>query len=408
MRHQYDRIIDGDIENKYIRGEKVLHIKGIYGSLFAAFLLLILPVTEVFAEKSMDDVEKERDEIKDKLSDAENEVADIIIEIDEIEEEMAELDSVLKENKNQVKETEKDIDEVQNEIDELEKKIEERFEILKDRAKSYQENGGNSRFIDVLFDSEDFSDFISRASAISKITDADSKLIEEQKRDKEKVEEKLDTLEDMKSELENKQEQLKEQKEVKEKADKDLKSKKEDLNNKVDKLEMEDNDLSDLESKLKREKEAKDEAEKQAQSESSSDDSTVAYSKDTGGGEYAWPTEGGYISSTQGQRWGREHKGVDIARTDRSTSPPIYAAESGTVKSAGTMNGYGNTVVIDHGNGMETLYGHMSSIKASTGQKVERGQQIGVMGSTGNSTGIHLHFEVHKNGEIMNPLGYIN
>lgn len=385
-----------------------MHIKGIYGVLFAAFLLLILPVTEVFAEKSMDDVEKEREEIKEKLSDAENEVADIIIEIDEIEEEMAELDNVLKENKKQVKETEKDIDEVQDEIDELEKKIEERFEILKDRAKSYQENGGNSQFIDVLFDAEDFSDFISRVSAISTITDADSKLIEEQKRDKKKVEDKLDTLEEMKAELENKQEQLKEQKEAKEKADKDLKSKKKDLNKKVDKLEMKDDDLSDLESKLKREKEAKEEAEKQAQSESSSDDSTVAYSKDTGGGEYAWPTEGGYISSTQGQRWGREHKGVDIARTDRSTSPPIYAAESGTVKSAGTMNGYGNTVVIDHGNGMETLYGHMSSIKASTGQKVERGQQIGVMGSTGNSTGIHLHFEVHKNGEIMNPLGYIN
>src|SRR5699024_2257198 len=362
----------GDIENKYIRGEKVLHIKGIYGVLFAAFLLLILPVTEVFAEKSMDDVEKEREEIKEKLSDAENEVADIIIEIDEIEEEMAELDNVLKENKKQVKETEKDIDEVQDEIDELEKKIEERFEILKDRAKSYQENGGNSQFIDVLFDAEDFSDFISRVSAISTITDADSKLIEEQKRDKKKVEDKLDTLEEMKLdkvkemkiEMEHKQEQLKKEKEVKEKAEKELKSKKKDLNKKVDKLGRKDYDLSDLESKLKREKEAKEEAEKQAQSESSSDDSTVAYSKDTGGGEYAWPTEGGYISSTQGQRWGREHKGVDIARTDRSTSPPIYAAESGTVKSAGTMNGYGNTVVIDHGNGMETLYGHMSSIKA--------------------------------------------
>src|SRR5699024_12816634 len=75
-----------------------------------------------------------------------------------------------------VQETEKDIDEVQDEIDELEKKIEERFEILKDRAKSYQENGGNSQFIDVLFDAEDFSDFISRVSAISTIPDAVSNL----------------------------------------------------------------------------------------------------------------------------------------------------------------------------------------------------------------------------------------
>src|SRR5699024_2178719 len=163
-------------ENKYIRGGKGLHIEGIDGVLFAAFVLLILPVTEVLAENSMDDVEKERAEIKEKLSDAENEVADIIIETDESEAAAAELDKVLKENKKQVKETEKGIDEVQDEIDELEKKIEERCEILKDGAKSYQENGGNSQFIDVLFDAEDFSDFISRVSAISTITDADSKL----------------------------------------------------------------------------------------------------------------------------------------------------------------------------------------------------------------------------------------
>src|SRR5699024_12120016 len=132
-----------------------------------------------------------------------------------------------------------------------------------------------------------------------------------------------------------------------EKADKDLKSKKKDLNKKVDKLEMKDDDLSDLESKLKREKEAKEEAEKQAQSESSSDDSTVAYSKDTGGGEYARPTEGGYISSTERQRWGREHKGEDIARTDRRTSPAKDASESGTDNSAGPMNDNGNKVVFD-------------------------------------------------------------
>src|SRR5699024_12161571 len=101
--------------------------------------------------------------------------------------------------------------------------------------------------------------------------------------------------------------------------------------------------------------------------------------------------EGAYISSTKGQSWGREHKGVDIARTERSNSPPIYAAESGTVKSARTMNGYGNTVVIDHGNGMETLYGYMSSIKASNGQKVESGKKIGVILSTDKYLGIHIH-----------------
>lgn len=382
------------------------HYKSIYTFLFAAVCLMILPVTAAAAEKNIDDVEEERKEVKDKLSDAEKEVADIIIEMDEIEQEMAELDSVLKENKEQLQETKKDIDDVEEEIDALEKKIEERFKILKDRAKSYQENGGKSRFLDVLFDAEDFNDFISRVSAISTITDADSELIEEQEKDKEKVEEKLETLEEMKEELESKKDQIDEQKDVKNEANAELEDNKKDMNEKVEKLEMEDDELSNLESKLKIEKEEKAKAKAESKS-TSEDDSSVAFSDDSGNGEYAWPTEGGYISSSQGQRWGRAHKGVDIARTDRSTSPPIYAAESGTVKSAGTMNGYGNTVVIDHGNGMETLYGHMSSIKASSGQKVERGQQIGVMGQTGNSTGIHLHFEVHKNGNVMNPLGYI-
>src|SRR5699024_9213556 len=135
--------------------------------------------------------------------------------------------------------------------------------------------------------------------------------------------------------------------------------------------------------------------------------STASPSTDSGGGIDAWPTEGGYISSSQGLRWGRAKKGIDSDRTDRRTSIPMSAAETRTTKSAGTMNGYGNTIVIDHGNGMETLYAHMSSMNVSTGQKVSRGQQIGIMGSTGNSTGIHLHFEVHKNGAIMNPISYI-
>lgn len=126
-----------------------------------------------------------------------------------------------------------------------------------------------------------------------------------------------------------------------------------------------------------------------------------------GGGTLGWPTQGGYISSHMGQRWGKMHKGIDIARTDRSTSPPIYAAEGGTVETAGTLNGYGNTVIINHGNGLKTLYAHMASINVKSGQKVSKGNQIGIMGSTGRSTGIHLHFEVHVNGSIQNPVGYL-
>lgn len=123
-----------------------------------------------------------------------------------------------------------------------------------------------------------------------------------------------------------------------------------------------------------------------------------------GDGEFAWPAVGGYISSRQGQRWGRLHKGIDIARPSDRT---IIAADNGKIKFAGRSGGYGNKVVIDHQNGFETVYAHLSSISVNVGQSVSQGTQIGIMGSTGNSTGVHLHFEIYKNGNLENPLDYI-
>jgi len=123
-----------------------------------------------------------------------------------------------------------------------------------------------------------------------------------------------------------------------------------------------------------------------------------------GTGNLAWPAVGGYISSGLGQRWGKLHKGIDIARPSDRT---IKAADNGRVISAGYSGGYGNKVVIDHNNGMKTVYAHLSSISVSVGQVVSQGQKLGVMGSTGNSTGIHLHFEVYENGNLKNPENYL-
>ncbi len=124
-----------------------------------------------------------------------------------------------------------------------------------------------------------------------------------------------------------------------------------------------------------------------------------------GTGSLAWPTVGGYVSSKQGYRWGKKHKGIDIARPSNRT---IKAADNGKVVSAGWDGGYGNKIVIDHQNGLRTVYAHLSSISVSVGQTVSKGSSIGVMGSTGDSTGIHLHFEVYKNGSLQNPLSYLN
>jgi len=115
-------------------------------------------------------------------------------------------------------------------------------------------------------------------------------------------------------------------------------------------------------------------------------------------GQFAWPAAG---SITQNFAW--YHKALDIANR---AAPPVVAADSGRVVVSGWVDnyGYGNRVVIDHGNGYRTLYAHLSRIYVVVGQSVNRGDQIGVMGSTGRSTGTHLHFEVIKNGVHLNPL----
>jgi murein DD-endopeptidase MepM/ murein hydrolase activator NlpD len=114
-----------------------------------------------------------------------------------------------------------------------------------------------------------------------------------------------------------------------------------------------------------------------------------------------WPVSGP-VTSGFGWRWGRMHEGIDIGA---ACGTPIRAAASGTVVYAGWMDGYGNIVVIDHGNGLATAYGHQSAIYASG--SVSQGQTIGAVGSTGHSTGCHLHFEVRVNGSPVDPLGYL-
>ena len=98
------------------------------------------------------------------------------------------------------------------------------------------------------------------------------------------------------------------------------------------------------------------------------------------------------------------HEGLDIAG---ASGTPIAAAASGTVISAGWSGGYGNLVVLDHGNGLSTAYGHMSSLAVASGQSVAQGTVLGGIGTTGSSTGVHLHFEVRVNGSPTDPLAYL-
>jgi murein DD-endopeptidase MepM/ murein hydrolase activator NlpD len=118
---------------------------------------------------------------------------------------------------------------------------------------------------------------------------------------------------------------------------------------------------------------------------------------------FIWPCDG-VVTSGFGMRWGRMHEGIDIGC---AYGAPNRAAAAGTVIWAGWFGGYGNLVVIDHGNGLSTAYGHASSIVVSVGQSVSQGQTVSYVGSTGHSTGPHLHFEVRVNGVAVDPLPYL-
>jgi murein DD-endopeptidase MepM/ murein hydrolase activator NlpD len=137
--------------------------------------------------------------------------------------------------------------------------------------------------------------------------------------------------------------------------------------------------------------------------------SVDSYQPVQGSGAFIWPVNG-VITSPFGYRnhpiFGRSilHSGIDIG-VDEGT--PVHAADGGVVVEADWIGGYGNAVIIDHGNGLSTLYGHNSSLAVSAGQTVSQGQVIAYAGSTGNSTGPHVHFEVRANGDPVDPNGYL-
>jgi murein DD-endopeptidase MepM/ murein hydrolase activator NlpD len=118
---------------------------------------------------------------------------------------------------------------------------------------------------------------------------------------------------------------------------------------------------------------------------------------------FVWPANG-VVSSPFGPRWGRMHEGIDIAAPE---GRPIRAAKAGVVTTAEAQSGYGNLIVLDHGNGETTRYGHMSAFTVAKGQAVAIGQQIGLVGNTGRSTGPHLHFEIRIGGTAMDPRPYL-
>ncbi|MEN1969728.1 NlpC/P60 family protein [Lentibacillus sp. N15] len=217
------------------------------------------------AEKSVSQIQTERTEVKANLSDAEAKIADVLLDLEALNKKVARVDQALADNKKQVNKTEdkiksekKKVDKLEDEIQVLQDKIEERFGIMKERIKSYQKNGGDVQYLDVLFGAKSFGDFISRASAVSTISEADSDLMKQQEADKKEVEKKQDAvkdklsdLKDMKAEQEAMQETILEQKKQNDKAKQKLQDKEAKLKDMKANLETKDSDLADLEAEVR-------------------------------------------------------------------------------------------------------------------------------------------------------------
>lgn len=295
----------------------------------------------------------------------------------------------------------RDIDEMNAMIKELEKSIaeaEENYnkqkELLKTRIKVMYESS-NSTFFDMLAQSDSITDFMERIRYMSLISRNDKKIVEELNTAKLDVEFKKKNQEDQKQELLDK---------VAEKKDrlKSLKASRAELDNQIERSKTQ---LS----KLEKEEDA-------LIAESNRLNSVIKNLSKKGkryaGGSMVWPLPSSYtITSSFGMRKHpilrklKMHTGIDI---DANKGDSIVAANNGTVIIAQWQSGYGNTVVIDHGGGITTLYAHCSKLLVSVGNDVKAGKVIAKAGSTGLSTGPHLHFEVRKDGKPVNPLnGYL-
>ena len=373
----------------------------------AVSLLLILVLclgTAVRADASeISETEKEAEELERKKQAAEEEKNALEEQLNAIVSEMEETKAKIDEKENQISAKEDEL--IQARVDEN-----DQYESMKKRIKYMYENG-NTQFIEILCESKSIGEFLNNAEYITTISEYDRDMLVEFQRIVKDVEEQEAALKREYEELEVMQN--------------DLIAKQSELNDLMEDKEEEIHQISDdigaTQEKLKKLKEAAAEA-KRKQEEAAAAAAAARKAASSGGGSAGAPVVSGngtfthpcpgytYISSEFGWRAqpipgaSTNHKGMDFAA---GTGTPIYAAASGTVTTASYSGNAGNLIVINHGNGLQTYYMHCNSMYVSAGQTVSKGQNIGSVGSTGNSSGPHLHFQVMLNGTPTNPRNYL-
>lgn len=307
------------------------------------------------------------------------------------------------------------IAQTQNEIVKMEAYLKTRQDVLNRRVRAIYMHG-QLNYLEVILGANSFSDFANRVELLKRVIRSDYNLILEIQKQKVAIEAKKAQLEEDKRQLDAlAAEAEKTRQEIAKKKAEQQKVLDAAKSNKAAAAQMEQDlnaQLASVRNLIQQRLAAAEAARQAAQQQAASDDEGGGGSDDNyvqGTGAMGWPCSGP-ITSPFGYRthpiFGTTifHAGIDIG-VDYGT--PIHAADSGVVVYSGWISGYGNAVIIDHGSGISTLYGHNQSLAVSEGQSVSKGSVIAYAGSTGNSTGPHCHFEVDVNGSPVNPMGYL-
>lgn len=375
--------------------------------LWMALLLLVLPVHASSLSDKKNELSSTEQNIKDKEAEVkkkQEQKAAIEAEIKAVDLEIVEIQDNIKELGNQLEEKKAQIKVSEEELEEANKKKEEQYEATKERMAQMYKNQ-KIGYVQVMLSSNSFWDAINRIEYVRRISQKDNTLLDEYKAQIEAIEVQKKKIESEKNELDL----LQKQEYAKNEALESVRGKKETAMNQLaaeeGKLRSEIENLEQLSEDLKAEI---NELTKKLEQQSSASKVPSKYT----GGTFMWPVPGYYrISSDYVGRTSpifgtaEFHTGIDIPA---GYGEDVVAAADGVVITSGWVRGYGNTVMISHGSGIVTLYGHNSSLVISNGQTVKKGQVIAKIGSTGYSTGNHCHFEVRVNGDHTSPWPYLN
>ena len=366
----------------------------------ALSLLMSLSVTGTALaddlEDQLADLQRQAEEQQAKTNEASAKVESVSERLRQIQEELRVATAEYKEVKGQLDSVEDKISDNTELLQKTEADLKVKNKKLQQRVRDIYINGQIS-YVDVLFGAKDFADLMTRMDVLKRIIKHDYDLIM-------KVKEEKATVENTRAQLE------------KDKAEAevlvaDAQAKKAKVEDKESEQQvLLDQAIYDRDTSERMYEEIMAASQEVANMIRRSHMSSAGYSgAPAGAGGMIWPISGP-ITSEFGWRThpifgtARFHSGLDIGG---DYGMPIYAAASGTVIYAGWISGYGNAVIIDHGGGVTTLYGHNDSLNVSEGENVAQGQVIAMCGSTGNSTGPHCHFEVRENGEPVSPYGYL-